>query len=193
MIRRTIATALLAALTLTTAACNEEKPEPIPETKSSPTESSSGPAWADKYTDEQLAAYRAALKTYRAFDREALPYLRDELIVRPKAEAVWLKYWTPRQRALVQFNKQMVFRDQGYRLKKAERELWARPKRVAEDLLQVTIHRCLDGPTAVITQNGQKLDVSGSKAFLSTVALVRTSTGTPWRLTQYQEFPERAC
>jgi hypothetical protein len=160
---RTVAAILTSAvLVLGLAACgggdDKSAAEPgDPTTSASPGQpTSTAPAWAKKYDESQLAAYRAALARWDEYGARAEPiWSRGKAT--PAARAFFREYlpsplWEAEYRQLQDLEKA------GITLRGRAKVYWSKPRKISHNGLNVTIEQCIDPTGQTGWQDGKELD-----------------------------------
>lgn len=152
-----VATALMLSATgcggddVPTAEPTETTTSATPTESTSPTETET--AWQDKYTEDQLDAYEAALSRYKEYETRSEPIWAEGKAT-DRAEALFKQYfpsplWQGRLRTLAQYEQVDV------QIDGLADVYWSRAKSISDSGRSVVIDQCVDYTTATVTQRGE--------------------------------------
>jgi hypothetical protein len=208
-LRRTAtATALCAGLALT-AGCQSNgngKAQPLPPAESStttPTETRSAsptkttqPAWQDKYSEKEIAAYETALDRFETYEQRSEPIWRRGKAT-PAAEELFKEYfqegvWQP------QLSRLRLYESSNVEVHGTPTVLRSQPTRItlSKQNESVTIRQCVDYSTVTGFQNGEETTKVTHKPQLRIVVSIRSvgKQESPWLISRIREFKgDRPC
>lgn len=206
-LRRTAtATALCAGLALT-AGCQSDadgEAQPLPSAESStttPTETRSAsptktiqPAWQDKYSEKEIAAYETALDRFETYERRSEPIWRRGKAT-PAAEQLFKEYFTDgawqrevsRLRSYEQANVEVhgsptVLRSRATRIA------------VSDKGGSITIRQCIDYSSSQLLQDGEQAPGAPESPRIRQVVLDRSIDEGSWLISAVYTYEgKRTC
>lgn len=191
MLIRRLAMILLAATMAAAFAACDAGDQPTAETVTSGAAKATEPTaipdeepWRDKYNDEQLEAYEAALSRWEGFEDRVEPIWEDGTVT-PRARAIFQTYFTEsasqvmlaRQREL-EFNKIKTFGRANV--------LWSKPSRVSEDAARLELRQCVDLSSYRGEREGEPLPKTkwANIPNIRVIAMTKPE-GSPWLIESY--------
>lgn len=201
-LHRTATTAALCAGLLLAAGCQSDgdgKAQPLPpiESSTSPSESTSPspspstepttPAWQDKYSQKQIAAYEAALDRYATYEQRSEPIWRRGKAT-PAAEQLFKDYFEEGVWQ-TQMSRLRLYEEAEVKIAGTPEVLWSRPTRISTGT--VLIRQCVDYRPTETTQYGNPTKPVKSRQRPVIRLLGLTKDGSePWLIYKFVTKPD---
>lgn len=180
VIRRTLSTLAVLALTAGLSACSDDKKDPEPKATDSTTSAEptpTKPAWEDKYTEKQLKAYEATLQRWESYLSRSEPIWAEGKAT-PQAEDLFDEYFSY-PGSLNQFTRLKTYDQVDVKTDGQAEVFWSKAAFISKDALSLTVEQCVNYSASKTTQRGNPIEPKkwATEPRLRTIKFTQSKSG----------------